>query len=174
MELLDKGKHCSDEYCHQFDFLPSKCKACSKIFCNEHIKYDNHKCKEAYKFNFQIPACPLCNKTIEFQRGRDLDICLAEHMQSCENQENTNKKIVNKNQCSVIRCKNKKSIIPFECNNCSKKYCLQHRIPEDHDCQGKNNGQYTDNTNIFKSCSQQHNAVNNSKANNNFFTAKNF
>lgn len=27
----DLGKHCSEELCHQLDFLPFKCDACSKV-----------------------------------------------------------------------------------------------------------------------------------------------
>jgi AN1-type zinc finger protein 2 len=172
MELLDKGKHCSEEYCHQFDILPAKCKACLKIFCNEHIKYDNHKCREAYKFDYQIPTCPLCHETIEFQRGKDLNICLAEHIQNCENEEsNMKKKKANKTKCSILKCKTKSNIMPFECKNCNKNFCIKHRMQEDHDCQARNELKLNSN---FKTCGQQHNAFNNTQIKNNFFSAKTY
>ncbi|PIK47571.1 putative AN1-type zinc finger protein 2B-like isoform X1 [Apostichopus japonicus] len=34
MEFPDLGQHCSNSSCKQLDFLPMKCDACSKIFCD--------------------------------------------------------------------------------------------------------------------------------------------
>ena len=31
------------------DFLPMKCDACSKIFCDSHFTYEKHHCPESYK-----------------------------------------------------------------------------------------------------------------------------
>ena len=31
------------------DFLPMKCDACSKIFCDNHFTYEKHHCPESYK-----------------------------------------------------------------------------------------------------------------------------
>ena len=167
MELLDKGKHCEEEYCHQLDFLPMKCKACSKLFCSSHIKYDDHSCKEAYKFDYKIPTCLLCNQVIEFQRGKDLDLCLAEHMQKCEEESKRSKKQIN-NKCAILHCKSKE-IIPFECNNCNKKFCIKHRMQEDHEC--KSRIQFYANS-IFKTCGQQHISISKNKGNNLFTASK--
>jgi predicted nucleic acid binding AN1-type Zn finger protein len=137
MDLLDKGIHCEEKFCHQLDYLPLKCKACSKNFCSEHIKYANHHCTESYKFNYEIPVCPLCNHTIEFQRGKDLDICLAEHIQQCELNSHMNKLQIQKSQkkkCSFNNCKSKDSL-RFDCQKCHNSYCIKHRIQEDHNCQ---------------------------------------
>lgn len=165
MELLDKGKHCDEEFCHQLDYLPIKCKACSKSFCKYHIRYDDHNCKEANKFNYKIPTCPICNKTIEFKRGKDLDICLAEHMQICQedmsnlSQQMNKVKLKNnenkiyKHKCTMRNCKSKE-IIQFECQNCHNNFCIKHRMREDHNCMKKAASNLT-----FKTCSQEYEAA---------------
>lgn len=142
MELLDKGKHCEEEFCHQLDLLPMKCKACTHYYCSEHFKYESHNCKEYKKFDYKIPTCELCNKTIEFKRGQDLDLCLAMHMEKCQFNEINTKK-TNSNKCSFKACKTKE-IFKFECLSCYKNFCNKHRIPEDHECTG-----------LSQTCSQQ-------------------
>lgn len=140
MELLDKGRHCQEEYCHQLDLLPMKCKACNKYFCSDHFKYESHNCKSFLKLDYKIPICEICNKTIEFKRGHDLDLCLAIHMDKCHINESIepkslqdDKKLKTKNKCSFKNCKTKE-IFEFQCENCSEKFCVKHRIPEDHGC----------------------------------------
>lgn len=44
MEFPDLGSQCSYTLCQQLDFLPFKCNRCNKIFCLEHMRYDNHQC----------------------------------------------------------------------------------------------------------------------------------
>ncbi|CAF0867839.1 unnamed protein product [Brachionus calyciflorus] len=145
MELLDKGKHCEEEYCHQLDLLPMKCKACNHFYCSEHFKYESHNCKEHKKFDFKIPTCELCNKTIEFRRGDDMDMCLARHMEKCQFNEIAPKK-VNSEKCAHKTCKTKTNgVFKFECLVCHKNFCNKHRIPEDHECTGI----------MAKSCSQE-------------------
>ena len=137
MELLDKGKHCSEEFCHQLDLLPIKCKACFNFYCTEHFKYESHNCKQSNKYDYKIPTCELCNKTIEFKRGLNLDICLADHLEKCKIRNNLDlkEKIVKK--CSYKNCKSKE-IFVFECETCCLKYCTKHRIPESHKCVSNN------------------------------------
>jgi predicted nucleic acid binding AN1-type Zn finger protein len=149
MELLDKGKHCSEETCHQLDLLPMKCKACLKYYCTEHFKYESHNCKEALKFNFKIPTCENCNRTIEFKRGKDLNLCLAEHLENCTLDEKhqtskANRKETESKKCYFKNCKSK-DVFVFECDWCAHSYCTKHRVPEVHLCL-KNN----------QSCSSQY------------------
>ncbi|XP_025939024.1 AN1-type zinc finger protein 2A isoform X3 [Apteryx rowi] len=49
MELPDLGGPCSEPACRRWDFLPLKCDACGEVFCKDHIRYDDHKCRSAYK-----------------------------------------------------------------------------------------------------------------------------
>ena len=136
MEVLDKGKHCQDEFCHQLDLLPMQCKACRKYFCSEHFKYESHHCKESEKLNYKIPTCQYCQQTIPFTRGKNLDLCLAEHMQRCY-LNGYNKKPAktssNSKKCNYSNCKSSE-IFRFECQSCSLVFCNKHRIPEVHNC----------------------------------------
>lgn len=43
---------------------------------------------------------------------------------------------VNANRCSLQGCKIKE-MIPVVCKECKKNYCLRHRFPDDHKCEGK-------------------------------------
>jgi hypothetical protein len=152
MELLDKGKHCEEEFCHQLDLLPMQCKACKKYFCSTHFKYDSHNCQQSNGLNYKIPICELCNKTIEFKRGKDLDLCLAEHLQNCqfnESKSSINKQMTNqKSKCQYENCKSS-DVFRFECECCLQTFCNKHRIPEVHRCNRFQTGQ---------SCSKQFNS----------------
>ncbi len=168
MELLDKGKHCEEEYCRQLDYLPFKCNACSKYYCVSHIKHDDHACKDSHKLNYEIPSCPLCSKTVVFTRGEDLDLCLAKHVKECETQIRSDSENKTTNQskdsnhtkkCAFDKCKTKDSL-RFECNKCNKNFCIKHRIQEDHCCLIN-----------YRNCSQQANA---NKIKNIFYSVKNF
>lgn len=153
MELLDKGKHCQEEYCHQLDLLPTKCKACGNFYCHHHIHYDAHRCQEVDKLDFKVPTCELCHETIEFRRGKDMDLCLAEHMFKCQLRiSNSRKTTVEKKKPSVCQFKDCKSkdLFKLECERCGEKFCKNHRLPEDHKCE-KLYGPTT----AAASCSQQ-------------------
>jgi AN1-type zinc finger protein 2 len=136
MELLDKGKHCNESYCNQFDFLPIKCLDCKNFYCKEHFKPSTHKCKYHVDKDFKLPVCSLCNKVVKCDRNHDIDLCLAKHMQDCDLDDH---KIIEskstKSKCSYLRCKIK-DIILFDCDKCNKKYCVKHRFQDDHKCNG--------------------------------------
>ena len=159
MEVLDKAKHCQEEFCHQIDLLPMQCKACKKSFCAAHFKYDNHKCTESAKLDYKIPECKICNKTIEFKRDKDLDLCLAEHMQKCfisniSNRSSTQPKKVTAEKSKAKKCMYKncktKEIFSFNCDTCQHTFCTKHRVPEIHKC-----------SELLKSCSAQFNQTSN-------------
>ena len=138
MEVLDKGKHCAEEFCHQIDLLPMKCKACGNHFCAAHFKYEAHGCKEADKFNYKIPTCELCHQTIEFKRHKDLDLCLAEHLEKCQMSDHSSARSKKPGKkCSLEGCRHKRDVFCFECETCGNSFCVRHRIPEDHKCTGR-------------------------------------
>ena len=58
------GKHCTDLTCRQRDYLPIKCKYCSKYYCADHYSVESHKCPEHMKAAKKVFSCPLCNKII--------------------------------------------------------------------------------------------------------------
>lgn len=133
MELPHLGKHCSEKTCRQLDFLPMKCDACSEIFCTEHLQYDHHSCTSSYKKNIQVPVCPLCNQPIPVPRGTVPDLAVSEHIEN--NCQVRSKKAVFSNRCNKAKCK-KKELVPIVCDTCRLNFCLTHRHPTDHDCQG--------------------------------------
>ncbi|KAK2170839.1 hypothetical protein NP493_1133g00065 [Ridgeia piscesae] len=121
MELPDLGQHCSEATCKQLDFLPVKCDACHKIFCNEHYQYARHNCTESYAKDNQVPVCPLCNTPIPVKKGESPDVRVGEHID---------------NDCQSDPAKEKRKLIPFKCERCHKNFCLRHRLEADHSCQG--------------------------------------
>eukprot|EP00092_Neocalanus_flemingeri_P027087 GFUD01029373.1.p1 GENE.GFUD01029373.1~~GFUD01029373.1.p1 ORF type:complete len:285 (+),score=84.37 GFUD01029373.1:343-1197(+) len=133
MELPHIGQHCSDSFCKQLDYLPMKCDACSKLFCTDHLPYDDHKCNSLYKKNIQVPVCPLCNTPIPVPRGTVPDLAVSAHIeQNC--QKKSKEKVFN-NKCNKPKCK-KKELIACICNGCHLNFCLTHRHTADHDCKG--------------------------------------
>jgi predicted nucleic acid binding AN1-type Zn finger protein len=142
MEILDKGKHCQEKSCNRLDLLPIQCKACKKSFCSFHVKCEAHECKETSKIDYKIPVCQICNKTIEFDRNKDLNICLSEHMHKCYlnylNNANQGKYFKEPEKeakkCNYKKCKTKE-IFQFKCDSCQLTFCTKHRVPEVHKCQ---------------------------------------
>jgi predicted nucleic acid binding AN1-type Zn finger protein len=133
MDTLDKGKHCSEEYCHQLDYLPMKCSACHRDFCADHFKYEAHNCEQANKIDFKIPVCEICENPIEFKRGKDLDLCLAEHMSKCQLASPKQESQKPKKVCNYKGCKSRE-VFRFECDVCHLNFCVRHRMPEIHLC----------------------------------------
>lgn len=137
MEFPHLGSHCAETTCKQLDFLPIKCDACSRIFCNDHVRYDNHRCTESYKKDNQVPVCPLCNKPIPLLPNENADIKVGHHIdtdcQSDPAKERRGK--VYTNRCGVKGCK-KKELIPMKCEKCRENFCIRHRHETDHQCTG--------------------------------------
>jgi len=48
------GSHCEETSCKQLDYLPMKCDACSRLFCKDHLLYDDHTCSGKYKKDIQV------------------------------------------------------------------------------------------------------------------------
>lgn len=131
------------------DFLPFKCDACNSIFCKDHFDYDKHLCKYAFMKNKRVPLCPLCNQPVPAKQGEPYDIKVNQHIENdCkENPVLKKKQAVYKNFCTFSRCK-QKEMIPIICHLCKRNFCLKHRHPIDHNCNGrddknKNNTQQT-------------------------------
>merc|ERR1711976_806123 len=115
------------------DFLPMKWDACSLIFCKDHLQYDTHACSSLYKKNIQVPVCPLCNQPIPVSRGSVPDTAVSEHIEN--NCKVRSKEKVFSSKCNKSKCK-KKELVPCICDTCKLNFCLTHRHPADHDCQG--------------------------------------
>lgn len=136
---MDYGVHCTFDECNRIDFLPIQCNGCKKNYCSSHYQYSSHSCInsaniEQIATNNQIPVCPVCGQTVPFIDGqRSPDDAISRHIDlGCKNQ----KKKMYTNRCNKKGCK-KKELVPINCSECSKNFCLQHRVPTDHECVGR-------------------------------------
>jgi len=136
MEFPDLGKHCSESFCRQIDFLPVNCDACQKTFCSDHFTYSKHNCPSAYKKDVQVPVCPLCSAPVPAKRGEIPDVAVSLHIDNdCASDPAVKKRKIYTNRCSKKGCK-VKELIPVNCNSCHLNHCLTHRHPQDHSCGG--------------------------------------
>ncbi|CAF0902600.1 unnamed protein product [Adineta steineri] len=141
MELPHLGQHCTFKECNRLDFLPMKCDLCSAILCKDHIKYEEHRCPSSYRKNIQVPICPLCNQAVTSQiRDQPPDVIISAHIdRDCKSDPALKKRQkVFSNKCSLITCK-QREVIQVKCDKCLQTYCIKHRFPEDHKCQGFQN-----------------------------------
>ena len=148
MEFADVGRHCEMPLCNMQDFLPFICDSCSKSFCLEHRIYESHGCNGYARKDITSLDCPICAKSIKFNRAQNPDAVWEEHfLNGCINggsnstpyASNSNigaiggKKIQSK--CGHGPCK---TILGpsnrFHCPKCRVDVCLSHRVPEDHGC----------------------------------------
>lgn len=137
MEFPRLGEHCSESTCGQLDFLPVKCDACEKLFCHNHMAYSKHSCPSAYKKDVQVPVCPLCNSPVFTRRGEQPDISVGAHIDNnCNSDTAKTRRKVFSNRCSAKGCK-AKEMIPVNCSECLLNFCLKHRHPTDHRCEGR-------------------------------------
>jgi len=132
------GQHCQEASCKQLDYLPMKCDACSSLFCKDHLTYDDHACSGKYKKDIQVPVCPLCCAPVPVSRGAVPDLAVSAHIdQGCPAKK---KPKVFKNRCQRVlhgkQCKTHE-LVPCVCTDCNMNYCLAHRHPADHHCQGQ-------------------------------------
>ena len=136
MEFPDLGKHCSESFCRQMDFLPVKCDACQKVFCKDHFTYSQHQCPSAYRKDVQVPVCPLCNAPVPIKRGDMPDVAVSAHIDNdCKSDPAVKKRKIYTNRCNKKGCK-VKELIKVNCNSCALNFCLTHRHPQDHECGG--------------------------------------
>jgi len=149
MELPHLGKNCQYLDCNQLDFLPSHCKFCDLIFCEEHRLRIEHDCKALQNDeedeittttnkmlmkndDVKCVICPVCKKSIKFIKNEDINVTVERHMQS-EQECSRTKNVVNR--CPVKGCREILHIVnEFVCSSCKQKVCLKHRFERDHDC----------------------------------------
>ena len=126
----NKGKLCSK--CKSIDFLPFKCNNCNNWFCES--CFNEHKGTQCYKSTEpvvnELPQCPICNQYIKLDKSRSPDDCVDRHISSNCKVGIAIKKI-KKNKCSHKKCNNIVDVFSYKCNNCFKKFCIEHRF---HDC----------------------------------------
>ena len=116
-EMLTIGGTCQYLTCDNYDFLPFRCESCHGRFCQDHRTEAGHKCAHAGEWA-QRRAQQQSYKTPS----------------SSINQKPT---ALTATQCFHPQCKtfiDTLNSVGVVCSTCNRKYCLKHRIPEDHEC----------------------------------------
>ncbi|CDW57228.1 AN1 type zinc finger protein 2B [Trichuris trichiura] len=128
MEFPDLGCRCSFKACQQLDFLPIRCDACGSKFCCSLAQ-----CFFPFLKVYMLPVCPLCNKPVSCPRDFPPDAAVSAHIdRGCQPDPTLTSQPVYSNKCSLTGCKRKE--VCAVCSSCSKTFCLQHRHPQDHQC----------------------------------------
>eukprot|EP00428_Durinskia_dybowskii_P073753 CAMPEP_0170396444 /NCGR_PEP_ID=MMETSP0117_2-20130122/22328_1 /TAXON_ID=400756 /ORGANISM="Durinskia baltica, Strain CSIRO CS-38" /LENGTH=343 /DNA_ID=CAMNT_0010652847 /DNA_START=225 /DNA_END=1256 /DNA_ORIENTATION=- len=135
MEFEEVGAHCQYEGCKQKDFLPFKCDACGKSLCLMHRSYVTHDCVAGQAKDMTSMDCPICSKSVRFDKSQDVNLVWEEHyLNSCTQQPAQQKEIVRcfKPECRTVLGPSN----TYTCNKCHQRVCLAHRIAEEHSCVG--------------------------------------
>uniref|UniRef100_A0A8C0HAP5 Zinc finger AN1-type containing 2B n=1 Tax=Chelonoidis abingdonii TaxID=106734 RepID=A0A8C0HAP5_CHEAB len=133
-DQADSSARCPDP--SRAYFLPLKCDACEQIFCTDHITYTQHQCTSAYKKDVQVPVCPLCSIPIPVQKGQMPDVVVGQHIdRDCKSDPAQRKRKIFTNKCLKPGCK-QREMMKVICDQCHGNFCLKHRHPLDHDCNG--------------------------------------
>ncbi len=88
-----------------------------------------------------MPICPLCNQVVPLQhRDQSPDRVVSAHIdRDCKSDPALKKRQkIYSNKCSLTSCK-QREVIQVKCDKCLKTFCLKHRFPDDHKCQGFEN-----------------------------------
>lgn len=115
-EMLFIGGTCQFLTCDNYDFLPFRCESCRGSFCQDHRTESGHKCAHAGEWAARRAQ----------RQGNKIP--------SSTSQKPTT---LTATQCSHPQCKtfvDTLNSVGVACSICKRKYCLKHRIPEDHEC----------------------------------------
>ena len=98
MEFADVGAHCKMSHCEQQDFLPFKCEFCKEIYCADHRRPADHKCRNSNgeEDDNYVILCPICNTGLSLKGLASQGITPAhlwnEHVETGECQLKLNQK----------------------------------------------------------------------------------
>ena len=109
------GAHCQMPFCHQLDFLPFRCESCKGSFCLDHRTETAHKCTNAGAW-------------ARARAGLDTTTSRLPPKPTILNHES---------QCARPDCKtliDTSLVQGSHCTTCNRRYCMKHRMPEDHSC----------------------------------------
>jgi hypothetical protein len=77
--------------------------------------------------------CAVCSAPVPTPRGTLPDLAVGAHIdRDCKSKP---REKVFTNRCNRAKCK-KRELVPVICDACRLNYCLAHRHPQDHECQG--------------------------------------
>ena len=124
MEFGTLGRRCSVDGCRQHDYLPFTCSACDMVHCSEHRSVWAHECTGDLSKIVTPDALP----------PRP-----ASAVAPASGASTTKAKKPKKRRCPAKGCKAKGTfVVSMECKHCCTNFCVSHRFPDQHDCQGSN------------------------------------
>jgi len=136
MEFDYVGQHCQFIGCKQKDFLPFTCNNCKKNLCLTHRSTVGHNCEGTIVKDFTSIECPMCSKTIKFDKSEDPNVVWDDHFISKCSPPSIDERPKVQTRCGRNGCTTILGLSnSFSCPKCGRKVCLSHRIPEDHNCQ---------------------------------------
>lgn len=112
------GAHCQMPYCGLLDFLPFRCESCHGKFCLDHRSETAHNCAKAGAWA-RARARPTGSTTTPSTTSSKPNI------------------LTHEKQCADPACKIliETALTPgVHCETCNRKYCLKHRMRENHNC----------------------------------------
>jgi len=129
------GKHCEFAGCNALDFLPFKCPGCCRSHCLTHSSRNMHACSGTKRDATSVD-CPVCSKSVVFNRGEDVNLAWEQHYVTACTQQVA--KATETARCALPSCRValKDSTTRVSCGRCRVLFCLAHRVPEDHGCAG--------------------------------------
>lgn len=135
MEFTHVGKHCAQADCRQQDFLPFTCDTCKQSYCLSHRSYFAHQCIGANKKDMTSIDCPICHKSVKFDKSQNVDEVWDLHYTKECTRVAANPKTSQK--CHKAGCN---TVLgpsnTFICPKCNRNVCLSHRMTDDHNCTG--------------------------------------
>mmetsp|Transcript_9579 Transcript_9579/g.15913 ORF Transcript_9579/g.15913 Transcript_9579/m.15913 type:complete len:507 (+) Transcript_9579:260-1780(+) len=137
MEFEHVGRLCQVDLCNQKDFLPFICDSCGMSLCLAHRSYTMHHCAGAKGKDMTSIDCPVCSKSVKFDKSQDPNVVWDDHyVNHCSQQQPSvqQKHIVRcfRPGCSTILGPSN----TFTCTKCHQKVCMSHRMSEAHNCVG--------------------------------------
>ena len=139
MEFDHVGAHCDFEGCNQQDFLPFVCDTCHKSLCLMHRSYVSHNCIGATAKDMTSIDCPICGKSVKFDKSQDVNVIWDDHyINHCTQQPHKKAGVdIPPARCFAQGCR---TVLgpsnTFTCSKCHQMVCLAHRIADDHNCVG--------------------------------------
>lgn len=128
------GAHCEFSGCNALDFLPFKCPSCAKSLCLAHSSSNMHNCSGVRRDATSLD-CPVCGKSVVFNRGEDENAAWEQHYVTACTQRAA--KATETVTCALPACRTAlKESNRVSCSRCHSIFCLTHRIPEEHACAG--------------------------------------
>ncbi len=113
------GSHCQYNYCNQLDFLPFRCESCKRTYCLDHSAETGHECPRAGEW--------------AAARRKAAGLTSATNGSNLQGKPTS----LTASQCSHPSCKtyiDTLNAVGVGCTACNRRYCLKHRLREDHSC----------------------------------------